>query len=220
MSRISELSDCTRMSDNRLSYHDVWIKAHHVEMENVLGTNWSPSGDSKSMTGWSFMFHEDNGESFPATVYDWKEYDDYYRCTTHNYHIGTRTTQQAKLVAAYLKARLLDFMKITMSKFYFPGLTERIKVDIQRYCSTHSIPEIQRAHIQIYADGSIEIGDKLILRAKNVFEPLVFLIKSDERSLERFEWDMDKIERLANSVPPYLYYRYLNSIQVNRNPDL
>ncbi len=121
-------------------------------------------------------------------------------------------------MAAYLEAKILDFMKITKSKFYFPDLPERIKASILQYCCSHSTTEIQRAHIQIYPDGNIEVGDNIVLSALNVFEPLMFLVKSDERSEEVIECDMDKIKRLTNSVASYLYYRYLNSIQVNRNP--
>ncbi len=61
MSSISELSDFSMLNDCAMSYHNVWIKAHHVEMENVLGTKWAPSGDDKCKTIWNFLFHTDNG---------------------------------------------------------------------------------------------------------------------------------------------------------------
>lgn len=106
MSNISKLTDHSELTAVPIGYHDVYVYASHSQMENVLGVNWCPSGDGKCKTVWNFVFHTDSGESFPVSVYDWKEYDDYFFRNNHEYHIGTRTTPQAKLVAKYIQSMI------------------------------------------------------------------------------------------------------------------
>lgn len=222
MGFISKLTDFSQLKDQHICYHDVYVKAHHVEMETVLGTDWSPSLDDKCKTEWVFLFHDDSGESFPASVYDWKEYDDYYLHTNHDYHIGTRTTSQSKLVAEYMESKILDFMKIIKSQFYFDksDMVKNINETILSYCICHSDSEVSGATIQIYNDGKIEIGNDVRISAKNVFEPVVMLLDHDALSQDRIQCDISKIEQLVENMPSYFYYQYLNSIQTNRNPKL
>lgn len=218
MSYISIMTDFSELNGLNICHHGVSVKAHHVEMENVLGSEWIPSGDGKCKTIWTFMFHDDNGESFPVSVYDWKEYEDYYRYTNHNYHVGTRTTPQAKLVAEYIESRILDFMKITRSQFYFdkPSMVNKIKEAIMTYCICHSDSEVSGAIIQVDKDGEIEIGTDVMISAKNVFEPVIFLLNHEAISKGIMECDIQKIELLADNMSSYFYYQYLNSIQTNR----
>lgn len=218
MGNISKLTDSSESNGRHICYHDVYVKAHHVEMENVLGSGWVESGDGKCKAVWTFVFHDDNGESFPACVYDWKEYGDYYRYTNHDYHIGTQTTLQSKLVAEYIESRIMDFMKITKSQFYFdkPTMVRKIKEAILTYCICHSDAEVSGATMQIYKDGEIKIGTDVKISAKNVFEPVMFLLKLEAISKGIIECDMGKIERLVDNMSSYFYYQYLNSIQSNR----
>lgn len=220
MSNISEITDRSEFNNAHISYHDVRVKAHHVEMENVLGTNWRASGDDKCKTVWTFMFTDDSGDSFPASVYDWKEYDDYYKFTNHYYHIGTRTTSQSKLVAEYIESQILDFMKITRSQFYFnkPEMAREIKAAIDSFCRFDSDSDLTEAVIQIYNNGKIEIGNDIKLCAKNVFEHVVMLLDDKLLSIGIIECDMAKIDILIESMSSYFYYQYLNSIQTNRAP--
>lgn len=221
MSSISKLTDYSVLSDQHISFHDVCVKAHHVEVENVLGSDWYPSGDDKCKTIWDFMFHDDNGESFPVSLYDWNEYDDYYRFTNHYYHIATRTPLQSKLVADYIESKILDYMKIVRSQFYFDKqeMVKKIREAIQTYYICHSDSEVSGATIQIYNDGKIEIGRDVKIDARNVFEPVVMLLNHEAVCHGMLECDLNKIKQLVDSISSYFYYQYLNSIQANWEPE-
>lgn len=217
MSEIIDLHDIELGNDSNMSFHNCRVLAHHVEMESILGTFHKPSGDGKCNVVWNFLFKRDDGQNFPVSVYDWKEYDDYFFRTNHHYNISTRTTEQSKLVAEYLESRLLDYMKTFKNKFYVDAekLCKKIEDVVTDYVNRHNIEDIYSCVVKISEDEEISIGGADTCKATTLCEQLVFLLESGEQGQSRINLNKAKIRQLVREFPAFYYYQYLNSIQKN-----